>query len=133
MTWEGLSCNGLGMEGSGFGVTFHGDQGSLLITGKGYKVYDKSRKLVKEVKDMSNFNSTGVHLDNFLSAIRDRKPLNSSILEGHKSTLLCHLGNMALRTGHVLNCSPQTGHLIDDKEASRLWGREYEEGWEPAV
>lgn len=71
---------------------------------------------------MAKFISTGVHLDNFLSAIRDRKPLNSTILKGHKSTLLCHLGNMALRTGHVLNCSPETVRLIDDKEASRLCG-----------
>lgn len=81
---------------------------------------------------MAKFNSTGVHLDNFLSAIRDRKPLNSSILEGHKSNLLCHLRNMALRAGHVLNCIPETGRLIDDKKASRLWGREYEEDWKPS-
>ena len=133
IAWEGLSCNGLGIEGSDFGVTFHGETGSIRITGKGYSIFDKSGKLVSEIRDESDFDSTGVHLENFLNSIRTGQALHSEILEGHKSTLLCHLGNMAQRTGHVLHCNPQNGHVLDDPEAAKLWGRAYEPGWEPAV
>ena len=74
-----------------------------------------------------------MHFGNFLAAIRGGAKLNSEIEEGHKSTLLCHLGNIAHRTGRALQCDPKDGHILDDKEAMALWTREYEKGWEPKV
>jgi hypothetical protein len=47
--------------------------------------------------------------------------------------MLCHLGNIAHRTGHTLNCDPSNGRIQDDKVAMKLWAREYEPGWEPKV
>ncbi|MFP6649886.1 MAG: gfo/Idh/MocA family oxidoreductase, partial [Pirellulaceae bacterium] len=75
------------------------------------------------------------HIINFLSAIRKDKPLslNSEIEEGYKSTLLCHLGNISYRTGRTLNCDPSNGHILDDKEAMGLWGRDYDKAFEPKV
>ena len=74
-----------------------------------------------------------VHIDNFLDAIRTGKPLNAEIEGGARSTLLCHLGNIAQRTGRALNCDPANGHILGDKDAAAMWGREYEKGWEPKV
>ena len=75
------------------------------------------------------------HIENFVAAIRNDKPLelNQEILSGHKSTLLCHLGNIAHRTGRTLTCSTEDGHIIGDEKAMKLWQREYEPGWEPQV
>jgi len=72
---------------------------------------------------------------NFLEAIRGDKPLslNAEIAEGYKSTLLCHLGNMAYRTGHALKCDAKSGKVLDDPDAMALWQRAYEPGWEPKV
>ena len=72
-----------------------------------------------------------VHIADFVASIRaDRRP-HADIEEGHKSTLLCHLGNIAYRTVRALTCDPQTGHIEHDPEAMRLWTREYRSGWEP--
>ena len=78
-------------------------------------------------------NLDSVHFGNFLDAIRGSARPNAPILEGHRSTLLTQLGNIALRTGRVLRCDPKTGRIQGDAEAAKLWGRAYEPGWEPKV
>jgi len=130
ITWEGRNWHRRGFEGSMFGAAFYGDQGSLILTSTGYKIYDRKDKLVEE-----NAGSGGdaPHLADFLDAIRNETQPAAEIETGYKSTLLCLLGSIAHRTGHTLNCDPETGHIIDDPQAATLWSREYEPGWEPKV
>ncbi len=129
ITWEGLSCN-MPPAGKTADVIFHGEKGSLMINGNGYSLCDpKGKELRKETGQGGDL----PHIGNFLDAIRTGKPLNSEIGEGHKSTLLCHLGNIAHRVGQALKCDPTNGHILGDKDAAALWGREYEKGWEPKV
>jgi hypothetical protein len=74
-----------------------------------------------------------LHLQNFVDAIRGTGKQASTILEGHKSTLLPQLGNIAYRVGRVLKCNPDNGRILNDKEAMSLWSRTYEKGWEVRV
>ena len=128
--WEGLSCNRDGLYGDGFGVSFHGEKGSMRMDSWGYALYDEKGK---EVSRVAGTDGLEAHAGNFVEAIRanDRTLLNSEIEEGHKSTLLCHLGNMALRTGDTINVDSSNGHVIDNPAAQALWARSYEPGWEP--
>ncbi len=130
IAWEGQSCDPRGFEGAGFGVNFYGEKGSLVIAGNSYRIYDLSEKLVQEVKGRSD---DVLHFANFLDGIRQGKALNAEIEEGQKATLLCHLGNIAWRTGHTVNFDPKTRKLIGDKEAVALAKRKYRHGWEPRV
>ena len=68
-----------------------------------------------------------------LDGIRDGKPLRAEIEEGQKATLLCHLGNIAWRTGHTVNFDPKTRKIVGDTEATVLTSRHYRRGWEPRV
>ena len=43
------------------------------------------------------------------------------------------LSNISWRVGRDLKINPENGHILNDKEAEKLWGREYEKGWEPKV
>ncbi|MEZ6129743.1 MAG: Gfo/Idh/MocA family oxidoreductase [Planctomycetaceae bacterium] len=130
--WECLSCNKSGMDGTGFGTTFHGENGSMKVDGWGYTLFDQKGK---EIEKGEGDRSDDVHIANFVAAIRADDPtmLNSEIEEGHKSTLLCHLGNIAHRTGDTITCDPSNGHIVDNPAAEKLWKREYEPGWEPKV
>jgi predicted dehydrogenase len=143
ITWEGRSCNHYPVEGAGRGFIIYGDKGTLVNDGNAdYKIFDDKNKLIKEVKadvkaDPSNpVSATGNldvhHLNNFVSAIRGEAGITSPIDEGHKSVLLCHLANIAQRTGRTLHCDPKNGHILNDAEAMKLWRREYEKGWEPS-
>jgi predicted dehydrogenase len=129
ITWEGLSCNNF-PDGQKADVIFYGDKGSLRITGSGYSIHDPKGK---EIEKVAGGGGDSTHIGNFLAAIRGAGKLSSEIEDGHKSTLLCHLGNIAHRTGRALKCSAKDGAVIDDKEAMTFWKREYEKGWEPTV
>jgi hypothetical protein len=74
-----------------------------------------------------------LHIQNFFDGISKGSKLNSDILSGHQSTLLVQLGNIAQRTGHTLHINPNNGHIIKDKQAQKLWKRDYQKGWEPKV
>ena len=130
MAWDGMSCN---RHRNDF-VTFYGEDGAMSIDGGGNcTFYDGATDKVK--KEVKGNKGDVEHIDNFVAAIRNDKPLdlNQEILSGHKSTLLCHLGNIAHRTGRNLTCSTEDGHIIGDDKAMKLWQREYEPGWEPQV
>ncbi len=129
IAWEGQSCDPRGFEGAKFGVSFYGENGSMVIADK-CRIYDLNDKLVREIEGQSH---DALHFSNFIEGIREGKALTSEIEEGQKSTLLCHLGNIAWRTGHTLNLDPQTRNIIGDPSASALWRRSYRAGWEPKV
>ncbi len=130
ITWRGLSCH---RHGAGF-VSFYGDKGALDISSDGsYKIFDIKNKLIDDVQVKGRGGAR--HIDNFLTAIRNDTPLalNAEILGGHQSTLLCHLGNIAQRTGKTLDCDTKNGRILNDTDAAAMWKREYEPGWEPQV
>ncbi|HZF64354.1 MAG TPA: Gfo/Idh/MocA family oxidoreductase [Chitinophagaceae bacterium] len=144
ITWEGRSCNSYPVEGSGRGFIINGTKGSLLNNGGGdYKIFDEKNKLVKEVKsevvpDPNNpISASGnldlYHFDNFIKTIRGEATLTAPVSEGHKSVLLCHLANIAQRTGRNLTCDPANGRIVNSTEAMKLWKRTYEKGWEPTL
>ncbi|WP_025765290.1 Gfo/Idh/MocA family protein [Dyadobacter tibetensis] len=144
MSWEGRSCNGRTVEGSSVGVIFYGEKGSLeLDGGNSYKIYDLKNKLVKDVKNNLEIDPRNkmnpsqaldaFHFQNFFDAIKNKAELSSDITGGHQSTLLAQLGNIAQRTGGMLDIDSSNGHILHNKEANKLWKRSYEKGWEPTV
>jgi predicted dehydrogenase len=146
MSWEGRSCNNYPHEESGRGVIFHGEEGTVVQVEHGYTAYanDDDQTVIEELTgEPSGTDPTNpvspdaaldeVHVRNFLDGIQKGVPTSSPIEEGHKSVLLGHLGNIAWRTGRVLRVDPASGHILGDPEAMKLWGREYEPGWEPEV
>ncbi len=130
ITWEGLSWSPLGPHDTGFGVSFHGTEGAIVVRDQGFVQYDIRNR---ETDQQSGATGDKDHLDNFLACIRSGEVPRAEIEEAHRSTLLCHLGNIAYRTSSVLQTDPSNGHILNHPEAEKLWRREYEPGWEPKV
>ena len=130
ITWEGRNWHRRGFEGSMFGIAFYGEKGTMLFDGGGYTILGMDGK---EMSKGTGPDSQQPHLINFLDCVRTGKRPAADIDEGHKSTLLCHLGNIAYRTGRTLNTNPRNGHIEGDREAMEQWSREYRKGWEPKV
>jgi predicted dehydrogenase len=128
IVWEGFSCNRL--PGRTDHVRFHGENGTMSVNDDAYVIHDRAGKETRRVPVRSD---DAGHVLNLLNVIRGEGRLNSEIEEAHKSTLLCHLGNIAQRTGRALRCDARNGAIQDDKAAQAYWTREYEKGWEPRV
>lgn len=132
ISWQGKSCNR--HKDSAAFVSFYGENGSCEIESSGnYRFYDRNDKLIDEEKKSSYANEP--HIQNLVDAVRsgNHLDLNAEIEIGHRSTLLCHLGNISYRTGSVLTCNTENGHILENEQAMNLWKREYEPGWEPKV
>lgn len=132
VTWQGLSCN-KHKDGPTAFISFYGTNGAMeMDAAGGYKIFDINDKLIDEHKDKLTHDP---HIQNFIDAIRSGKhqELNAEIEIGHRSTLLCHLGNIAYRKQRMLKINPENGKIVDDEDAMTLWQRDYEPGWAPQV
>jgi predicted dehydrogenase len=67
------------------------------------------------------------HFQNFLDCVRsrNRQDLHAEILEGHLSTTLCHLRNIACRLGSTLEFDPEKERFVNNKEADRYLTKVY--------
>ena len=130
IVWEGRSCHPHGFEGSGFGAAFYGDTGTVVVDGGGYRVFDEKGKQVKQV---GGSGANAGHVVDFLECARNGQKPVADIEIGYKSTLVCHLGNIAYRTGRTINLDPDTHQIANDDHAMTLWRRQYRKGWEPRV
>jgi len=139
--WDGKSRNGYNTYGSDRGTIIYGTEGSVYVDRNRYRLYDRDGALTKEATAAERSstialgggdNLTDSHVANFFKVIRGTEKQNSPIDEGAKSTLLGHLANISYRIGQPLECDSKNGH-IKNKEAMKLWKREYESGWEPKI
>ncbi len=112
----------------GEGAAIYGDKGWVLVHNSGWKAMDGDGKVLSEGSD--RLGDAG-HIRNFLDAIKSRRhqDLNQEIASGHVSSVMCHAGNIAWRTGKKLRFDAKT-ETFDDAEANKFLGREYRKGYE---
>lgn len=138
--WEGTSCNGHLIENRGRGAVVYGEKGSLVVDRNGYEFYDRDNVSIKKASSSevnatmdvtgSEGDLTAGHIANFVEAVLSGEKPRSPIKDGHISVLLCHLGNIAQKMGRSLEIDPRNGRIVSDGEAMKMWGRDYEPGWD---
>ncbi len=117
--WEHRIWSRTGFEGESWGVALYGQFGTLITHRKGWTVTDGIDAFARETP------TEQPHLRNFLDCIRSGNRPNADIEEGHKSTRLCHLGNIALRLGRTIEFDAAAETCRGDAEANRLLSRTY--------
>jgi predicted dehydrogenase len=78
--------------------------------------------------EFQKFGNDGpIHYANFIDAVRSRTltNLHTTVEEGHWSAAMCHLSNIAYRTGRTLVFDSDREKFVNDKEADGLLTREY--------
>jgi predicted dehydrogenase len=122
----------LGAGGNPGGVTFVGEKGtiyvrrgSITVTLNGEKVADPYKLATGETK---LYVSNGHHA-NWLECIKTRKLPICDVEIGHRSATVCHLGNIAIRTGRKITWDPKTETITNDKDAAAMLTKEYRKPW----
>jgi len=136
-TYENRECNGNSINGQGYGIMFHGTEGTLYVNREFFEIIPEKkpgpdRKPVdrtEAVKEKTSNNEHLAHVRNFLDCVKSRQKPISDIEIGHRSTSTCLLGNVAYRSGEQIAWDGKTERITNSKEASRYLSRPYRKGW----
>ena len=142
ISWEGKSCQGMKYYGRDRGSTIMGTTGTVLVDRDGYEIYDLEGKKTSEFRAGGTTSSsdlvgrdsmTDAHFANFIAGIRDGEKLNAPVSVGNISVTMLQISNIAWDVNRELHLDTKDGRIQGDPEAMKMWGREYENGWEPRV
>ena len=140
ISWEGKSCQGMKYYGRDRGSAIIGTTGSMIIDPGGYEIYDIKGEKTGETKTgtahasadlVGNDSMTVAHFANFIAAVRKGEKLNAPIAAGNVAVTMLQLSNVAWELRRELQLDTKDGKILDDPEAMKMWGREYEPGWAP--
>jgi predicted dehydrogenase len=119
---------GRGMDDHGYGIQFHGTNGTLFIDRGGFEVFPEGDRMQAIKGDGSDQHYP--HVLNFLECLKTRRLPASDIEIAHRSTTTCHLANIALLTGRKLHWDGKNEKFTDDEPANRLLRRTYRPPWD---
>jgi predicted dehydrogenase len=142
ISWECKCCEGMRFYGRDRGSVIIGTTGSVLVDRDGYEIYDLKGNKTSEFKAGSVTSSTDLtgrdsmtdaHFANFIAGVRKGDKLNAPVSIGNVAVTMLQLSNVAWELGRELQLDSATGQPRNDPDAMKLWGRQYEKGWEPRV
>jgi hypothetical protein len=116
-------------KGNEQGTEFVGDKGSLFVYRGGMVATPKELLKGITLPKISGSQANVAHVTNFFDCIKSRKLPCADVAIGHRSATVCHLGNIAVRTGKTLLWDPKTETIVGDAEAAKWLTKEYRKPW----
>ncbi len=111
------------------GTEFVGDKGSLFVYRGGIVTNPKELLKDVEVPKIVNSQANQAHVNDFFDCVKSRKKPAADISIGHRSATVCHLGNIAVRTGKKIAWDPASETIVGDADASKWLTKEYRSPW----
>ncbi|MBX6314919.1 MAG: Gfo/Idh/MocA family oxidoreductase [Isosphaeraceae bacterium] len=147
LTYSMRKGNGLKFNGHDYGILFCGTDGSLMLDRSGHEIIpdhvvqpygikmvkgDRPTRQIALKPDQykAKDDGTTAHIANFFECLRTRGRPTTDVEINHRSTITCHLGNIAYKLGRRLQWDAETETFPNDPEANALLGREYRKGYE---
>ena len=120
-------------QGKGFTLDIYGTKGMMTLTRGGYQVtpekLGKDKTPAMEPLAMKGNDLDMAHARNFLDCVKSRQRPNADIEEGHRSAVMCHLGNISTRLGRSLKWDAAKEQVIGDAVANGMLSRPYRAPW----
>ncbi|MDX9974104.1 MAG: Gfo/Idh/MocA family oxidoreductase [FCB group bacterium] len=125
LVWEQRIWTKYGIGGQRDGVQIDAEKGSMLLSGNGWTFFPKDGE--PQVHKGAAGDDV-LHARNFADFIRGQAAPAAPLIEGHKSTALCLLGNIAVQAKARLEFDPQA-QRFKDEAANAYLTREYRAPW----
>jgi len=113
----------------GGGTRFEGTEGWIYVN-RG-KLEAKPKSLLDSVIGPNEIHlyESNDHKQNFLDCVKSRKDPICTAEIGHRSSTVCHLGNISMLLDKPLKWDPQNERFIGDDEANRMLWRPRRAPW----
>ncbi len=120
-------------HGSGAGGIFIGEKGRIEIRGGEFAANPKELADVELPADAIRLGESNSHMGNWFACIRSGELPVAHAEVGHRSTTVCHLGNIARWVGRRLKWDPVTEEFPGDDEANGYLDVDRRKGYELPV
>ena len=137
-TYENRVANAHSGGQPGYGIQFHGTEGTLYVNRAYWEITPEQRRYgepeprvenrMKAARGEASNRTTDDHWRDFINAVRDRTKPICDIEIGHKSTAMALLGNVSLRSRQRVDWDP-VAETTSNKEAKTYLQREYRPPW----
>jgi predicted dehydrogenase len=140
-TYENRLLNANSMYGKGYGIEFHGSDGTMFLDRSGFQVFpEESRSKTGKGERTAAMQMKQVddglynHVGNLLECMKTRNLPACDVETGHRSSSACLLGNVALRSKERIVWDVANQKIVGGSTASqKLLTREYRPPWKLAI
>ena len=135
-TYENRVANAYTGGLPGYGIQFHGTEGTLYVNRGYWEITPEQRRSrgggaerrMESARGESRNPTTDDHWRDFVAAIRDRSKPICDIEVGHRSTAMALLGNVSMRSRQRLDWDP-VSETTNNKEAQTYLRSDYRPPW----
>ena len=130
MIWEHTIGIGLGNWRRPHGMSYIGENGTLVLDRNGWEVVPEKKRLEAVPVQKNVGNGLDLHTKNFLECVKNNTPqkLNAGINIGRNVALVAQMGNIAFRSGEKVSWD-DANQKFGTSTANSFITPEYHNGW----
>ena len=133
LEWDHAGGLSKGIYGRNYGMAFIGNNGTLVANREGWEVIAESENNTDKIQLLplqpGDDKAHEKHVQNFIESVKTRKSPICEIEAGHNVALVAHMGNIAYKTGDMLEWDESKGKFKDDKSANDRLKPTYRSPW----
>jgi predicted dehydrogenase len=131
LQWEHRFGNQRGIDGgTGHGAEFISDKGTLIVDRERYQYFDNDKDPGTDAPPPMD-KKPSTHWEDFIDCVKTRSKPRSDIESMAKTTMVCHLGNIAFETGKKVEWDPVKQDIKNRGDVKHCisYEREYRKPW----
>jgi predicted dehydrogenase len=131
MIWEHAQSISNGNYGRDHGISYIGNNGTLVLDRGGWEVIPDEKRMEPIPKQLNKGSGLDLHTKNFIDVVKSRKinDLACSIQAGAHVATVCQMGNISYKTGSKVSWDEKQ-NKFNENNANALINAKYNNGYQ---